>query len=673
MLMDKPANKPESVELLEPRIYSPLIVTPSPTASRMSIPSPEPRPPKRPSLGATEPRPSVLLPPPVRVVRMQKKRLRTVSLEKAKEMLSAPGALHLLPEELRAQSIVRPRSQEPTRPSAQLRMNSFDIISGKDPVLPNTPILVDIQGRQRIVSTTIALPTFCLDGPKSSHLRSPMAAPGATFRVGKGPERIMASLLPQPGEETRTKIKQALAHADTGEDRGRTMTRGPRSKVHNQYRPAERDENSSGDELQSDAQKLAADYHKLLRAQYRQSSTSRVSAESSNSDPGTHVRMVPQPLFAKPVPMAKGLNTGTRDSEASRMLAGASFESHEHRQSSGSRTSIPLRLSPSLRGGQRRRSSGRASSSFKETGFSFESAAAPEAESEPAWNLSPASDGGELAHVVKDSRASAYYPHIMPRKKPKTKARTGDPKKDSIKGQTATLSSFASDINVQRLGTPESIPDASALHSAPSPSQLYQREATASLHSQRLNRAMHKRLLKSAASKAAGRLRRKSSSAQSVRHPAGQNEKDTRYPVPDAASPHLLPSPSSARSPPHIRLGWSDFAKGAFAEARASMQRPERGHEPLVAHIQTHARPVDEAKGALVEPESPKNSKAMLSGGFSLMEGWRENKAEKRRRDLKKLITVVTPDGETRKNNNEGGGAQKPPVVSRRWSAHNWM
>lgn len=111
------ASTPQLIEtppdglLLQPRTYQPLLTTPSPTISRNTTPSP-----------GTDPlqegrKFSTLLPTAVDVVNIPKSHLRTVSLEKAKATAGAPGAEHLLPEELRAKSkgktVVKTRSLEP--------------------------------------------------------------------------------------------------------------------------------------------------------------------------------------------------------------------------------------------------------------------------------------------------------------------------------------------------------------------------------------------------------------------------------------------------------------------------------------------------------------------------------------------------------------------------------
>jgi hypothetical protein len=120
-------------DLLQPRTYSPLINTPSPTESAVTTNSSPVR---------MNP---INAPPAVpRSPRAAKKPLQTVSLEQAKAAINKPGAVHLLPEELRAKTLNRSRSHEP------IRMASVTIFSGDSPPeLPNAPTLVDTQGRHR--------------------------------------------------------------------------------------------------------------------------------------------------------------------------------------------------------------------------------------------------------------------------------------------------------------------------------------------------------------------------------------------------------------------------------------------------------------------------------------------------------------------------------------------
>ena len=102
------ASTPQLVErqltppLLEPRTYRPLIRTPSPTASRVSTPSPP------------QHKPSILLPLPPVQVKVPRKHLRSVSLATAKAEVHSPAAVHLLPEELRAEMIAKVSRCDPT-------------------------------------------------------------------------------------------------------------------------------------------------------------------------------------------------------------------------------------------------------------------------------------------------------------------------------------------------------------------------------------------------------------------------------------------------------------------------------------------------------------------------------------------------------------------------------
>jgi len=164
----------------------------------------------------------MLLPPPAGSVNIPKKHLRMVSLEHAKQMLQAPGAVHLLPEELRAQALGRSRSQDP------MRITSFDIMSGivTPPELPEAPTLVDSQVRERLPSSPrVSL----LPAPYSEHMLPAVTSPlGDSFHVGSGPSRTMAPLSGQTREASRMKAAQALGLADGDDRRGRARERGPR-------------------------------------------------------------------------------------------------------------------------------------------------------------------------------------------------------------------------------------------------------------------------------------------------------------------------------------------------------------------------------------------------------------------------------------------------------------
>ncbi|TKA83748.1 hypothetical protein B0A55_00041 [Friedmanniomyces simplex] len=669
-LIGKP---PIQQQLAELRTYSPLIHTPSPTVSRASTPSPPPA-----------PRPSVLLPPPAGSAHIPKKHLRTVSLEKAKQMLQAPGAVHLLPEELRAQALGRSRSQDP------MRVTSFDIMSGRmtPPELPDAPTLVDSQGRERLLSSpTVSLSPVTRPDYLFPTIASPVEAPVTSFDVGTGPSRTMAPISAQTREASRMKAAQALGLGDVIDDqRGRARERGPRNMSYEHYMPNQRSQSRDTpplDGLGTDAQMKAQEYHSLLTEQYRQPSFSSGSQQSNRSDTDvtTQMKMVPQPLFhAKPAARLPGTSTA-RSSAASTSPFGMRADSGttfgEQRRSSGARGFLPLRFSLSSESSSRRRST---SGSIP---ISPPSASLPR----PAVSVSVPPEpvavkprlGSRFRRTSNDSnRVSAYYPHVMSRKK-------GKGKKDKASSKAPPMPLLAADIIAQRLMTPERTPNNSSPQTNPSWSGFPDRSDAASTRSTGSNTRLPHRLLKSA-TKYTDKLTRSSATTTSPTDRVASSE-----------SPHLLPSPASTKPPPTaIHLGWSDVAKHAFDEARSSVQSASsRQHAPssLITHLQTPARPLDETRESLLmamEPESPtaasaRGSKGSIFGG--LMEEWRESKAEKRRQDLKRTIKVVMPEvemrereaevevGREKEREREGEGPRPkwPSLVSRRWSAYNRM
>ncbi|KAK1823274.1 hypothetical protein LTR12_002347 [Friedmanniomyces endolithicus] len=679
---EPPAQKP----LADLRTYSPLIHSPSPTISRRTTPSPPPG-----------PRPSILLPPPAGAVHIPKKHLRMVSLEKAKQMLQAPGAVHLLPEELRAQALGRSRSQDP------MRITSFDIMSGRvtPPQLPETPTLVDSQGRERLLSSPrvslspVRRPDYLIPA-----ITSPRGDPSSSFHVGSGPSRTMAPLAGQIREASRLKVAQALGLGDGDDQRGRARERGPRNMSYDHYMPNRSNtsyESPSEDVPDTNAQMIAREYHSLLSEQYRQPSTSSASQQGTRSetDVTSHMKMVPQPLFHTK-PAARLLETSTgRSSGASvspfGMRADSGFAADEQRRSSGARGFFPFRSSVSSGSGQSRRS----------TSGSITISPPPASSPWPAISVPPEPEapkprlGSRFRRPSDDNRVSAYYPHVMSRKK-------GKSKKDKAGTPALPAPLLAADIIAQRLQTPNSSRDASPLRTNSPWSAAIDRSETASLRSNpsiTRGSGIPHRLLKTAG-KYTDKLTTRASDSPSRRH----REKEVQDSVDRVASPespHLLPRPSSTKPPPAtIHLGWSDHAKSAFDEARSSLIPSTRRQPPgssgsgaLITHTQTPARPLDETRDRLAEEpplESPTGGrKGSIFGG--LMEGWREGKAEKRRLELKKIIRVITPamaaetevergveerEGEVERGpegDREGAVEKRPSLVSRRWSAYNWM
>ncbi|KAK5124252.1 hypothetical protein LTR85_001955 [Meristemomyces frigidus] len=647
-------EKPQTPQLLEARTYRPLITTPSPTISRRTTPSPPP-----------QTRPSVLLPPPPAVPHVPRQHLRTVSLEKAKELMQAPGAVHLLPEELRAQTLGKSRSQEP------MRLTSMDMFAGKTPPeLPASPTLIDNQGRERLLSS----PTIsnAPSDPGDSYIPSmwsPVhAEPSRSFHVGTGPVRTMAPVASQPRQASREKASQALGLGDADESRGRTRTRGPRNMSYDHYIPQTRGTSEVSErsaESPSDAQKIAQEYHSLLNEQYRQASDSPAS-NVSDTELGTHMKMVPQPLFqGKPAAGMPGETNSRRSSQQSvspfSIRADSGLAGSMQRRSSASRGSFPLRLSLTPYPGHQRRST---SGSIP---ISPPSASLPKkvtiAFPPKELEVQPRKQSTRR-RASEDLRVSLYYPHVMTRKNKNEKsgrAKGGSKTSKSATGPLAPpLPMLAADIIAQRLKTPEITPDSSPLRSMPPYADPSSRSDAASVRSDRSGRPLHQRFFKGAA-RYADKIIRPASPYGRKR--SGDSSRALRVASPE--SPHLLPSPVSTRQPPAVHLGWSDHAKTTFDRVRSSVQPHERHPEALITHVTTPAKPLDDSRAGLAEPESP-GRKGSIFGG--LMEGWRESKAEKRREDLKKVIKVVTPAA-----GRIDDGEEARPVPGRRMSAFGWM
>ncbi|KAI7506042.1 hypothetical protein KC347_g7751 [Hortaea werneckii] len=744
----QPVSQPQ---LLEPRAYRPLIVTPSPTASaspsRATTPSPRP---------SSESRPSVLLPPPPAPAHVPKKHLRTVSLEKAKELIQAPGAVHLLPEELRAhQTLTKKtsRSQEP------MRMDSLDVFDagGVPPDLPASPpglpTLIDEYGRERLLTSPreSRVPLFSYEMP------SPPPPPAGEWKGSGFP--FHTPELFKGGHDravSREKIVQSPRSDQVGEDRGRARVRGSRNLSYGDHRPSpgrRRDSRVGGegdyhDQLaKDDALRIAQDYHILLREEqqerYRQVSSSPAASRGSETDDvRVQMKMVPQPLFhSKPWP-GNHFRQGSADDddESSRssvrdgsertspspfhLRSGSGASMSSSRGSSDGYGSFPLRLSttPPLR-----RSRGSSTSGTIPISPPFAAVLPKKMSVVPAKALPLANKKKRKGRVVRTrlaedegNRVSMYYPHVMSRRTKKKKEEGGKEKRRGKKGKrdkqeevSPGVPLLAADIVAQRLETPETTPEASL------------RSDSASVRSAVVEEkpTLHQLVLKGAAryaEKLTGNARQQpagpaSSLSSSTPHtkPQQQYSRDESiadlHRIASPESPHLLPSPSSGKAPP-IHLGWSSQSKSSFDSMRSptaqqfSKRRQQSKDHPAAAqaitHIQTPARPMNERIAGLKEESSSAEMSSRNNGGDSstksagilgsLMESWRESKAEKRREDLRKMIRVVTPaavDGggggadrglqELRRGSvggsREDGVLRPTGQMQRRLSAFNWM
>lgn len=108
--------------------------------------------------------------------------------------------------------------------------------------------------------------------------------------------------------------------------------------------------------------------------------------------------------------------------------------------------------------------------------------------------------------------------------------------------------------------------------------------------------------------------------------------------VPSPDSPHLFPNPIKSTAP---YLGWTDSTKNLFDEAHTPTHPPS-GHN--LTHIIGPPKPLDDSKNGLVDADSFGSAAGRPSIVGNVLDSWRENKAQKRRENLKRAIRVVGPE-----------------------------
>ena len=552
-------------QYLEPRIYSPLITTPSPSISRSSTPSPPP-----PHYALAYQRGS---PPSI------SSKKRNVSLAHAKQAMQAPGAVHLLPEELIAQSKGRSRSHEP------VRLASMAIIPGDIPEI-RSPTLRDSQGRQRLVSVTST--AGYSDTPLSSNQNPDRKDSEAKFRLSRDPARSVVPLDSQVRAESRAKAAKALG---LDEGRGRTRQRGARNVSHHIPKMKRLSSISPDHHV---AESIAADYHALLTEQYCEASSAESMGTRSDGEVIERMKMVPVPLFNYK-PAAKW--PPSHDSENSISPSGRRVDSGY--ATSSTRGTIPLGFSVGTSQARRRsKSSGSIpiSPPLSATSMSLQQAFPPAFKATGARSTSTR----QVSSAKVDDRKSAYYPYVASRKGA-SKARK--------EASAQPLPPIAT-----RFSSTKSRGSESASISAPSQSHPPVENDFASIISNSSEGPLY------------GRIRGVLGWTKPRTSPERRPRED---------SPHILPSPVLKSSP--TILGWTDQAKETFDRARSSMQPTSFA----ITHTVSAPRPLDMRSAGYAEPDVPRRRGSIMTG---IMTGFRENKAEKRREELKKLIQVVTPD-----------------------------
>jgi hypothetical protein len=715
------ASTPELVEtpssglLLQPRTYQPLLTTPSPTISRRTTPSPGPTP------SQEERKFSILLPTAVDIVDIPKSHLRTVSLEKAKATAGAPGAEHLLPEELRAKSkgkvLLKTRSLEPilkapqpattkaepiVRDTLAMFGRAVDLPPTPPPALP-TMTLVDAEGRDRVVGaprlSVAPLPNFSFP---VEGVRSPIHTTVNAFPVGKNAPKTMIPLTSQAHHNPSPPSHQPDIYSH---ERGRSIQRGSRDSgyQYNQPHGRKRELSSPGQDVVH-AHQLAQDYYSLLAEQDRQASASSASRSvQSDVEVGEHMRMVPQPLFhSKPAAMQSRQVSSRYDSVTGYVLPlyhREQSDSNLSMQSQQSGSNItPCRLSNTAN--YRRRSSMGTipiSPPFQHNNSESRPAAAMSANPQPRavpkyrrnsndnrvsvnWH-NPTKGGNELIFRRSKEKQPSIPKIVGP----------GSPNSPGVP-------LLAPDIVAQRLRTPEVTPEHSPLFQGPWPIQhaasappatLFPaiRDEEPSSSSEDKDKIQEKELtakqallarFTKGAVKYADKLTRPTGYEPSpLSSNDNNNDQQTHDAVARTESPHLLPSPTTTATAAHRKhakkpsLGWSSASKSAFDSHHSPSSSRSHQHTQPQASIYTHtttpARPLDERGSGDVEEEPVVSSarRGSINLFATLRDLRRETKAEKRREEIKKSIRVVgVPEGAAASGN--GGEIRGRSVDGRR-------
>jgi hypothetical protein len=337
--------------------------------------------------------------------------------------------------------------------------------------------------------------------------------------------------------------------------------------------------------------------------------------EQTDSDDSirTHMKLVPQPLFkTKPAAKLPGAITG--------QFIGTSRsprDSDRRRSSTRSRISIPLRLSFSDSSSHRRRSTSGSIPISPPTDVMRPQQAT-------VGHRNPASP----FKTDRNERASKFYPYVGSRK-------ARQPGKKQPVTRLPTLGHGGSQSSARVVQT----------------TSLQNRRS--STGSDKKKQPLLQRVAKGAAKY-----------ADLLTSPAELPEHRAYQPITAATvaprSPHMLPSP--ATSPTQTHLGWSDQSKHAFDNVRSSTHSarwsPGQAAIPEYTHVTAPARPLDETRMSLRDPDTPRRKNSIFGG---MLDGWKETRAEKRREELKKVIKVVPDMSPT------------PGSIKRRSSTFGWM
>lgn len=562
--------------------------------------------------------------------------VRTVSLEKAKEALHAPGVIRLLPEEFRAQALTKVKSH------GHMRVDSVDMFSGaeKAPIPSATPVIIHQQGRETALPTPWQIPRAEDAFPSPSFPKT--SAAYNSFAVGSGPVREMAPPLASSPSETKITWRQ-MSRENIHEPRGRTVERRSYEK---KSKPGQKPFGKSEQSYN------VREYHSLLtQQQYRQASESPDS--SSDNSIRTHMKLVPQPLFQAKQPPRSIHSGSSRGSNSNSSVS--PFNIHKRIRSDGSTSSTDrspgfgLRLSLETSENKTRHSSTTGMIPISPPMDHHVQRCKPPHVSNAQWQPNPRT---LKSHSRQNSRESSFYPHVFPRK--------NSNKKDINLGKPLLKTS----VITQRLRTPDATPDTSPLQNN------HERRPSSVGGSD--GKAKSKFFVRFG-----GKSRRRFS--------VQSNVSSTHNVSP--SSPHLLPSPVRTTVNTNTHLGRTNDVKATFEEAR-STTTSTRHHHLHLTHIITPAKPLDGSRPALAdeeEPESPTTPTSPKRGKIfgNVLEVWREGKAARRREDLKRLIKVLPPGDEGKERKSVGiervltesgdGDKRRGVEILRRNSAEGWM
>lgn len=579
----------------EPRECSPLIASPCSTLSAVST--------------VPKSQPIAFMRNPLIV--QERPKVRMMSLDKANQKFNAPGAVHMLPEELRAQKAKKSDARKYTRTDVT---DSFG--SPRPPPLP--PAAFEFRGdRSHSTSTGASVSPFT-PSPRDSAQGSSYVTSMNTFHVGTGPARTMA---PPFFSTPQHQIGE-------DEERGRTRQRGRASREYpSPPKFFMHDLNTRAiPEYDSDP--------------YRQPSASG-SYQSDDDDVRGHMKLIPQPLFQAKSPIQHRIpsNAGSPSS-----LGYSPFRmqrSSQESASSGRSSGFPLRLSltPPPEGTRQRESNNSTTGMIPISPPTVQQNESRRSQKPPPINTDQ--KNFTRAAVGPEARVSSLYPHIMSRNK-KKKIKASDAK-SAAKRPSVGAPLLPAEVVAAVLLTPETTPQTSPLASNLALTSGLKR-APSNLSTDG-KRPLYQRF------KGITKLRR--GSKQQELSPGASSAASPE-------SPHLFPSPVKSLPPTH--LGWTETAKATWDQARTAF--PSRSHA-------SQATSPDGDASEMEDSDSPTLSRPTLFGPF--MESYRETKAQKRREDLKKTIKVFTPlDGASEVGDSDDG-SEEGSAIQKRLSNYNWM